>query len=161
MYRLLWYNVQMITLICQKCYKNYLVANSREKTSKYCSKICHNSVAGKAGGLAGKGVTRNKGVIRKDLSERNKIFKITKEKHYLWKGDEVGYGALHAYIRRNFGKAIKCEKCFSTKSIHWANKSHKYKRDRSDWFQLCSSCHKRYDIDTKHIIGKYKNHKRI
>lgn len=64
------------------------------------------------------------------------------EKHHLWKGDEVGYRALHQWIRRKLGKANKCVKCFTetSKRYEWANISGEYKRDINDWRELCSRC---------------------
>ena len=51
------------------------------------------------------------------------------------------------------GKAHKCVDCgkdkTTPKSIHWANKSHEYLRELSDWMQLCAKCHKRYDKKVK------------
>lgn len=67
-----------------------------------------------------------------------------------WKGDDAGYGAIHSWLYRNFGKPIECEKCGEKKRrITWANKDHKYKRDRSEWMQLCYSCHKKHDLRLK------------
>ena len=64
-------------------------------------------------------------------------------KHGLWKGDKVGYRALHIWINNTFGKAVKCEICKAEglPRYHWANISGKYKRDISDWIQACPSCH--------------------
>lgn len=76
-----------------------------------------------------------------------------------WKGDEAGYAAIHKWVQRQKGKAIRCENTDCTyprrdnwgrtllkpKKFHWANISHKYKRDVNDWMQLCQSCHFRYD----------------
>jgi len=70
-----------------------------------------------------------------------------------WIGDEVGYRGLHDWVRKNKGKPIECEFCGKKKttpnSIHWANKSHKYKRDLDDWLALCVKCHKKYDKKPK------------
>ena len=70
-------------------------------------------------------------------------------KHYMWKGDKVGYDALHDWVDRKKGKPIKCIKCGdkpkSAYRIHWANKSGKYKREVSDWISLCVCCHAKYD----------------
>lgn len=30
-------------------------------------------------------------------------------------------------------------------SIHWANRSHKYLRDLTDWTALCIPCHRKHD----------------
>lgn len=68
------------------------------------------------------------------------------EKNCNWKGDQVGYIALHKWIYRHFGKPKKCEFCGKKKKkYYWANKTGEYKRMRKDWIQLCMSCHVRYD----------------
>lgn len=67
------------------------------------------------------------------------------EKNIKWKGDFVGYGNLHAWVKRHRGKAIWCTWCCSTIRIEWANLSHEYKRDLGDWIQLCRKCHFKYD----------------
>ena len=88
--------------------------------------------------------------------------KETKEKISIgkWKGDRVGYGALHDWKRSKDGYSPFCEHCgekgkyfFYWKqgkiqkrwSIQWANKSRLYLRDLNDWLGLCASCHKKYD----------------
>src|SRR3990167_2922924 len=40
-----------------------------------------------------------------------KYDQITGDKHPLWKGKDVGYGALHSWIKRNLGKAVWCAHC--------------------------------------------------
>lgn len=71
------------------------------------------------------------------------------ESHPGWKGDEVGYRALHRWVEKRRGKPYYCEHCFKTdlphRQYHWANKSHEYKREISDWIRLCSICHGKYD----------------
>jgi len=63
--------------------------------------------------------------------------------------DKVSYKGLHDWIGKHLGKPDTCEHCgkngLSGKKIHWANKSHEYKRDLTDWVRLCVSCHKAYD----------------
>lgn len=70
---------------------------------------------------------------------------ITGKNHRGWKGDSVSYFVLHKWVRRHLGGAKTCSKCQSEKNVQWANKSHEYKRDLSDWLQLCVPCHKKYD----------------
>ena len=67
--------------------------------------------------------------------------------HWEWKGDKVGYFALHNWIKRNLGSPKECKKCGSksAKRYEWANISRKYKRAFSDWVRLCKSCHEKYD----------------
>lgn len=68
----------------------------------------------------------------------------------LWKGDKITYKALHTWVRRNYGKAIKCEECGEDKKrVDWANVSGDYKRDRIDWKQLCRKCHYSFDWGIK------------
>lgn len=67
------------------------------------------------------------------------------EKNFNWKGDNVGYFALHSWVKKNLGKARKCEKCGEIKNIHWANSSGKYLRNVFDWEKLCSKCHGKKD----------------
>ena len=64
-----------------------------------------------------------------------------------WKGDKVGYSGLHAWVRKELGKPNHCAYCQTTtaKKYEWANISHSYKRELSDWIRLCVSCHRLYD----------------
>jgi hypothetical protein len=70
---------------------------------------------------------------------------ISDKNAYRWLGDNVGYAGVHTWVYKNLGKAIWCTWCFSLKNIQWANISQKYKRDLSDWIQLCGKCHSKYD----------------
>lgn len=63
-----------------------------------------------------------------------------------WLGNDVGYSALHSWINRQLTKSGICKKCFRKRRTQWANKSHEYKRELSDWEELCSSCHRLYDL---------------
>ena len=80
-----------------------------------------------------------------------------------WKGDKVGYTALHDWVRLHYGSANRCDNptCEGiSKNYQWANLSHKYKRDRDDFQMMCQKCHSRYDHDyrarLKDIIGGEK-----
>lgn len=78
------------------------------------------------------------------------IQKLQNENNPIWKGDKVGYNALHSWVARKLGKPGACEHCnksrLSGRQIHWANKSHEYKRDLNDWIRLCVDCHAKYDL---------------
>lgn len=74
------------------------------------------------------------------------------EKNVNWKGDKVGYDALHNWVYRKLGLPKKCEHCGKRNQkekgqwiLDWANKSHKYKRLSTDWLALCIICHRKYD----------------
>jgi len=110
-------------------------------------------------GLGGTGICKpNKGSIKG--GERRGVFTEFKsgqrswnkdkkfpersgEHHPLWKGDDVGYEAIHGWVYRQLGKASSCERCgaLESKRFQWHNKSHLYKRDISDWESLCAKCH--------------------
>ena len=78
------------------------------------------------------------------------------KEHFAWKGDNVGYGALHDWVRLHLGKANHCDNkncyyprlnslgkiMYKPKQYTWANISGEYKRDINDWHQLCQSCNK-------------------
>ena len=67
------------------------------------------------------------------------------EKVWNWKGDNVGYGGLHAWVRRKLGTPQNCARCGTTtaKRYEWANISGEYRRDITDWIRLCTSCHRK------------------
>lgn len=71
------------------------------------------------------------------------------ESHYAWKGDKVGYRALHSWIERKLGKPNFCEDCrngkLNSRRYNWANISGKYLRNINDWRRLCVKCHKAFD----------------
>ena len=100
-----------------------------------------------------------KGYIR---PVREKFIQTYKNLIYkTWEGSKSEYRLLHYWVEKNLGKPSECMNCkrkgLSGRNIHWANKSHKYKRDKNDWIRLCVYCHQRYDKDyekTKQIAKK-------
>jgi hypothetical protein len=95
-----------------------------------------------------KGRNKSCGCLHADV-----LSEISGVKHYAWKGDKVAYGALHSWVKRKLGKSIKCEKCGDTeRNLQWSNKDHLYKRNLTDWQQLCSKCHGIYDKQLRIII---------
>lgn len=77
----------------------------------------------------------------------------------MWKGDKAGYRALHYWLIRARGPAVKCELCgkekTTPKSVQWANVSRSYLRDVDDWISLCASCHTQYDM-TPEVLNKLR-----
>jgi len=73
-----------------------------------------------------------------------------------WKGNKVGYRALHHWVKRHKGLPDTCEYC--TKSgltghkIHWANIDGKYRRVLEDWVRLCARCHCHHDRGMINIL---------
>lgn len=76
-----------------------------------------------------------------------RVSKFRGSKHKLWKGNDVGYRGLHYWVKRELGTPAYCAYCNdnSKNTYHWANISHAYKRELSDWVRLCVNCHSKYD----------------
>lgn len=73
-------------------------------------------------------------------------------KNVNWKGDKVGYDALHDWVKRQLGYPDKCEHChkkYPREYLEWANLSKNYIRSTSDWIRLCKKCHTKFDDRTK------------
>ena len=72
---------------------------------------------------------------------------MTGKNNWKWRGDKVGYMALHSWVTRQLGDPKECEECGSktAKKYEWANISKEYKRDLQDWKRLCSKCHFAFD----------------
>ena len=117
------------------------MTNKGYKQSKIHRKNTGKAVTGKKNGMYGKKQLP-------ETNEKNRQIHIGK-RNKAWKGDDVGYSALHEWIRKHLGQPTKCEHCdkdnLTCHDIHWANKDHTYKRQKEDWIRLCAKCHKRYD----------------
>lgn len=63
-----------------------------------------------------------------------------------WKGDSIGYAALHLRVEAKYGKPRLCAECGTTtaKRYEWANISGKY-LNVDDFCRLCRSCHAKFD----------------
>lgn len=59
----------------------------------------------------------------------------------IWKGDKVGYNALHVWIKRHLPKPELCQRCNLVKPHDLANMTGKYTRDFENWQYLCRKCH--------------------
>lgn len=107
----------------------------------------------------------NYGLIGVQVSTRigKKFPERSNEKHPNWKGDKVGYQAIHAWIKKSLVKSLVCSHCGETKRLDLANISGDYKRSFDDWFWLCRSCHKKYDLSFRKGQKKFihKTERRI
>ncbi len=114
---------------------------------KYCSRACLYEYRTRPSGLVYKIVKDNPGWIKPGIRHSpDTEFQVGAQPHN-WKGDEVGYDALHDWVKRHAGKATLCCFCGSDKNVQWANKSWLYKRDLLDWIELCYKCHREYDMN--------------
>ncbi len=86
---------------------------------------------------------------RQKLSNSLKKYHREKEPvdRSLWVGSQKDYREIHYWLARKFGKASHCEFCGTEKGrIEWAKLKHKkYERKRNNFWQLCRTCHIRYD----------------
>lgn len=141
-------------LICGKI-KYWKRAYLLAKSCNYCSRRCS--------GIAKRGIIPENLKIAQSKSPIGKKnvnwYHAKKEKHWAWQ-ESPSYRAVHGWLVKYYGKPIKCEnpECIyprkdkrgnimlKPKAYQWANISRTYKRDRNDFKQLCSSCHKNYDL---------------
>lgn len=160
-----------------KCGKILIFTREPKDRKKYCSKKCFykyrvrpsglkyilknvNPTSFKKGnvpwnnGLAGKGICKpNNGSIKKGehrgIKTEFRTDLVLGNKNFKWKGENVGYYALHSWVDRNLTRKYTCQHCLTKqKRTEWANKSHKYKRELTDWLELCKKCHAKYDKST-------------
>ncbi len=133
---------------CEQCsvifYKRKTEYENR--TQHFCSRPCH---------VQYQRHNKPSEETRRKLSEAGKK---------TYKGELAGYTAIHKFIYAYHGKAMKCEnvECVYPRiatgnrkmmqkpsRYEWANISGEYKRDISDWMQLCPSCHRKRDLEKK------------
>ena len=89
----------------------------------------------------------NKGLTKNNNSSVKQISKAKLgSKNPNWKGNKVGYSALHLWLKRNniVPKPKFCEKCGENKPFDLANKGI-YDRNPKNWWWLCRKCHMESD----------------
>lgn len=140
--------------ICKKLFPKPVSCSNTDWSKRlYCSRACaHKGKVGSIGWLRGKKREYDSpGSFKKGHSTWNKGKKWDEmfgEKNPMWKGDDATMIAHHNWVKRQLGTPQKCEFCGTTEDrmYHWANISHEYKRDVSDYMRLCVPCHKKYDM---------------
>lgn|SRR3990167_1998642 len=163
---------------CIICFGQFEVQKHRKDNSKYCSRKCqfigmksikrtqkfkdnlsqYNKSIGKVPPMhiGEKYSESHRQNISKALIGKSQPWN-TGELNVNWRGDDVGYGALHDWVRSRLGTPDICEHCgksgLKSRKIHWANKSREYKRDIIDWVRLCVPCHIRFDNSRKRLHG--------
>lgn len=136
--------------LCLDCKK------PKSRKGNYC-KSCGYKHRIRPKGLVYKIVKKNPTWFKKGFNPWNKDKIGVMPIPWNYKGNDVGYDALHDWVRKYKGKAKKCSKCNSIRTVQWANKSHKYKRDLDDWLELCRKCHMKYDKSTWGLATKKFN----
>jgi len=134
---------------CKHCkikfFKRYKSSYKQWENSLFCSPTCSNRYNKP---FLGKHHTYN-------TKQKQREFKIGKL-NPMWKGNNVGYHALHSWVRRNLRKPLKCVKCKNKPPYDVANKSGKYKRNLKDWDWSCRKCHMESD-NRIFNLKQYKN----
>lgn len=153
-----------VMLVCP-CGNEFYCLPSRVKRTRCCSKKCQYKYACRPSGLAYNIKVKNSSWFEKGhqpakpfpkgwqggyrIKKGERLSPSTEFKKgqisHNYKGDAVGYHALHTWLRRKLGAPINCEHCGGNKNLEWANKSWTYQRDISDWIALCKKCHGQYD----------------
>jgi hypothetical protein len=105
-------------------------------------------------------ISINKALAEGRLSRRGQCIGI---KNWAWRGEKVGYYALHSWIRRVKVRANHCEDCgrdtppigkgIKRNYFQWANISGQYLRELTDWKPLCYKCHKQFDGARRKVIA--------
>lgn len=123
---------------CIYCSKDFVAQLNQIKRGggKFCSRICYHT-----------------------WFKEEKI--NTGKENHNWQGDKVGYQGIHVWLNKTFGKANKCKNpdCVyprknssyalikSPKRFEWAKlKNVPYERKRENFWMLCASCHRTYDL---------------
>lgn len=109
---------------CKKCNKEITIKNK----SGYC-RSCR---------MLGNKITLGRKMSEKQRLELSNLRKG--KKNGMWKGDKVGYNALHGWIKNNHEKPDKCDECKKVTPYDLANKGI-YNRNISNWEWLCRKCH--------------------
>ncbi|TES88940.1 MAG: hypothetical protein E3J94_07200 [Desulfobacteraceae bacterium] len=83
----------------------------------------------------------HKGRPKSQAHRKNISISKMGSKNPTWKGDDVGYEALHDWVARRKPKTEFCEHCGKAPPYDLANISQEYKRDVNDFEWICRKCH--------------------
>ncbi|MDP9288063.1 MAG: hypothetical protein M3P08_07685 [Thermoproteota archaeon] len=189
-------------VLCRKCYDKYLYSKNKDKVSDHlcecgrCDQFTklyrgkprrfiedHRSRGKNIPGCFTKGNipwnSETKGLQANSMKGKHyppeKIRAISGESHYYWKGDDVCYTALHAWIHKHLPRPVddKCEICKEAQLYDVCNISNElniikrykahdpvilatYNRDFKNWRWCCRRCHQINDgrLDKFTLVGK-------
>lgn len=83
-------------------------------------------------------------VLNSKKARENISKRMLSEKNPLWKGEKVGYHALHKWVIRRIQKPAVCDCCKVEPPRDLANKGI-YNRELENWEWLCRRCHMKKD----------------
>lgn len=115
-------------------------------------------------------------ILHASQARKGRGSSLVNEKHHAWRGDRVGYCALHDWVRRRIVIPTCCEDCGAPDKItsrltslgkripkhylHLCNISGEYMRDLLDWKYLCPKCHSALDKGRDSIRKVFRDTKR-
>ena len=140
---------------CQcDCGNIKVIQGSALKSGSVVSCKCLNNENAKQLGLSNKGKSNPL-----TTGKYNGMYGKREEKNHGWKGDNVGYRALHTWVKKKLGKAKRCvnSPLHKARRYYWGNISGEYKRDLSDWHELCPHCNVKDGI---HVPERIKEKRR-
>lgn len=134
------------------CGAEYHTKPSHADRRKYCSRVCMYKYRDMS-------ALKGRVVVFKNphpgwLANKKRVGIL----HPLWKGDQAGYRAIHIWINSHKEKTGYCNHCHLMKKTAWANVSREYKRELSDWIELCYPCHQVFDKEHKGAIARRFSH---
>lgn len=135
-----WNRFVSQTRECRYCGGHFVTSPFDSRFKKYCSRTC--------AGRTQIGVHRKMSATAKERIRRSKIG----ARNPMWKGNAVGYGALHDWGRKWKPRPALCEHCQRVPPHDLANLSGKYLRNVSDWAYLCRRCHMIQDGRLKRFV---------
>ncbi len=74
-----------------------------------------------------------------NLGNKNPMFGKFKE--------NVSYGGIHWWVKRNKPKPEKCEICNKNVKLELSSKNHIISRNLDDWQWVCHKCHYNHDLE--------------
>lgn len=82
-------------------------------------------------------------IIVNSTEYTNNLKRLSKlgKKNPMWKGNNVGYFALHEWVRSRKQKPLLCEMCNKKPPLDLANITGIYNRDSKNWKYICRRCH--------------------
>lgn len=142
-------NISRVVVACP-CGTSMNVTITTANRKRYCSKKCLYLYRVLPKGIPHHYATPSPSWFPKGYVPWHKgtkgLEQLTGENNAGWRGDQVGYYALHDWVARHRDKTGKCEHCGTTeKRTEWSNVSFEYRRDLNDWQELCHQCHFQYD----------------
>lgn len=156
-----------LSFSCEGCGKECSIRRCHRKQKRsFCSMLCYNTTSSNKEKIINNCLICDTEIVthtwRNQLSCSKKCLSKIKSsqkinyKNPAWKDNDVGYNALHMWVKRRLPKTKLCKDCNTNPPRDLANISQKYKRDISDWEWLCRRCHMIKDGRMKKLHPKHE-----